>query len=516
MKKLLYITIIATISLLLGCKDFLEGSSQDLVIVKDATHLNEVLLGSGYLQSKEIRNILGGEVAPWLNYMDDDINTVVGPTGRINDYTLMSAIYGYTTWQYEVGRSYDKNSLNPDDMTWKKLYTNINILNVILNELERIMAESTVESDKTLALTIEGEAKFLRAHFYFLLVNLYADAYVPSKAASTLGVPLKLTHYVEYNKDEQVKFERTNVAAVYEQLVKDLTESIACFTESPQTKKLYRANKASAQILLSRVYLYMQDWENSRKVAEAYTSENSYIENMSAYGNETVFFTEENQEIVFSQGSLICQNNTTASAGDFCITKDLYELYDENDYRLNTYFQRNVQTDSIVIAKFRKNLHISYVSDIFSMRTSEAFLNLAEACAMLGDASAAHSALDKLLVNRIENYVPSMETGNELIDKVRTERRKELVFEGHRWFDLRRYAVNEKHPFKKDILRVYAVYGRDASTTFSHVEKYLLPAGDPAYTLQIPASVTEYDSDMPTNPRFQRKPIETEEENNQP
>lgn len=57
-------------------------------------------------------------------------------------------------------------------------------------------------------------------------------------AATDLGVPLKLTYYVEHDKDKETQFERTPVAKVYEQIVKDLKESVDCFTKSPQTKVL--------------------------------------------------------------------------------------------------------------------------------------------------------------------------------------------------------------------------------------------------------------------------------------
>ena len=52
-------------------------------------------------------------------------------------------------------------------------------------------------------------------------------------------------------------------------------------------------------------------------------------------------------------------------------------------------------------------------------------------------------------------------SGEELVDEIRNERRKELCLEGHRWFDLRRYAACVKYPFKKEIVRVFAEYSQD-------------------------------------------------------
>ena len=112
-------------------------------------------------------------------------------------------------------------------------------------------------------MRVRGETHFLRAQFYFLLVNIYAQAYDPENAETTLGIPLKLTGYVEHDKDKASQFERVSVAKVYEQIVKDLKAAVDYFTQSPQTRLFYRASGEASLLLLSRVYLYMQDWKNA-------------------------------------------------------------------------------------------------------------------------------------------------------------------------------------------------------------------------------------------------------------
>ena len=72
---------------------------------------------------------------------------------------------------------------------------------------------------------------------------------------------------------------------------------------------------------------------------------------------------------------------------------------------------------------------------------------MAEACAMLGDAG-------QYLLNALRGldrrYADQNYTGDELIGQVRGERRKNFVFEGHLWFDLRRYSVCSQLPFETD------------------------------------------------------------------
>ena len=159
--------------------------------------------------------------------------------------------------------------------------------------------------------------------------------------------------------------------------------------------------------------------------------------------------------------------------------------------------------------------HRSYVSDIFTLRTAEGYLNVAEACAMQGDAEGASDWLNQLRHKRIENYTDVEYDANEVIDQVRVERRKELCLEGHRWFDLRRYAVCKKAPFKKTIERVYAIYDWESRNIFKYAEVYQLKEDDLAYVFAIPKSVLEFDKGMPDNIRENREYVRLIYRNNE-
>ena len=111
--------------------------------------------------------------------------------------------------------------------------------------------------------------------------------------------------------------------------------------------------------------------------------------------------------------------------------------------------------------------------------------------------------LNELRSNRIMNYTSQTYTQAGLVQQIRDERRRELCFEGHRWFDLRRYAVCETYPFVKSIARNFAVYN-ETTMMLRYVEIYLLRPNDPAYTFQIPKAVTDFDTGMEVNPREQR------------
>ena len=501
------IIVVLILLLTCGCSKFLSEYSQDMVRAKTIADFDEVLLGSVYIPMEQqlTGTLINRRALSFLNIMDDDINCVQAEEGVVsNGWTvrdrymeLMENTYGYYTWQQNVRvKPNNTNGLN-DNTTWNDLYARINYTNVILDELGEIEAQD--EAETLQKNRILGETYFLRAQFYFYLTNLYGAPYSPETAANTLSVPLKLTPYVEHDKDKETQFTRATQAEVYAQIVSDLQQAIACFEagEVSTYRKIYRANREAAQLLLSRAYLYMQDWENARTAAQDFLDMGVGLEPI---GGELTgpFLNEDNSEILFSQGSQHLQNVLTANAPDFCVTAELYNLYDDNDYR-KSFFQ--VRDSIALINKYEmdgENILSQRVSDIMTLRVAEGYLNMAEACAMLDDP----------------------EANEELISQIRDERRKELCFEGHRWFDLRRYTVNTKLPYRKSITHSFHIYNTGIVGIYLGTRVFRLEADeDRVWTFSIPQSVLEFDRvPMPNNERDAREPIEDssndEEEDN--
>ena len=358
---------------------------------------------------------------------------------------------------------------------------------------------------------VKGECHFIRASLYFTLVNLYGKAYSKISAATDLGVPLKLTEYIEHDKDKETQFQRASVAQIYEQIVKDLKASVDYLTQSPQPRPLHRASKEAAQLLLSRVYLYMQDWNNAAAIAAQLLENDTRLHQMNEGDSAKIFLSENCSEVLFSQGSMNLHNSMTGASGDFAVSEELVELYDrKNDFR-RYFFGTNPNSFAYKLQWKYDTTAIPHVSDIYTLRISEGYLNLAEAYAMQDNTEGANRYLKTLREKRIKGYVHTNYTGEELINEIRLERRKELCFEGHRWFDLRRYAVCEKYPHAQKIIHEFNVF--DGNQNFwDHTDIYELPENDPAYVMQIPKSVLEYDeTQMPENPRNKRNPVGEDE-----
>ena len=507
-----------------ACDDFLSEYSQDMVVAKSVDHLDEVLLGSVYVPAFSVYNPSGITSCGFFNILDDDINTASGSditkTVPYNIYTNTDENFGYFTWQAEVGLKRDGNK-NDDHYTWDDMYKRINYVNVILDEIEQMPRDT--EKDLATYYRVKGEAHFLRGQFYLILTNLYGKPYHASTAAKNLSVPLKLTPYVEHDPQKDTQFERATVKAIFDQIVSDLTASVDFLTISPQNarNRFHRASAEAANLLLSRVYLYMQEWSLAEAAAdEVIKSKNFRLAGLNSLADEVNFLNKENPEAIFSQG----QNNLpqseedgwlpmSAFAGSYCVSSDLANLYDqENDRRYACFFgitppgSQVGECDSLALHnKFEapREQKARY-SDVFGLRLSEAYLNKMEACAMLGHTEEANDLLNTLREKRIDNYVAETYSGAELVSQIRDERRKELCFEGHRWFDLRRYAVNDLYPFKKQIVHVMNVVNSkgDQNKTMT----YILEEDDLAYTFALPKTVIEFDKvPMENNQRETRK-----------
>lgn len=503
MRNIIYALLLI---LFAGCKNFLEDYSQDMVVPQTVTDLDETLLGSGYIQSKEVKYLYNGDVVWFLHILDDDVNAVMASSAQKGFQEMNPYYYGYFAWQYNVRIGYDATDQCDDSKMWNSLYEQINNVNIILDGLGDENIELKSEQDRLDAIRVEGECHFLRAQFYFALANVYGKPYNPADAADSLGVPIKLTPYVEHDESKDVQFERASIAENYEQIVRDLEASVDCFRRSPQTRSFYRASEEAALLLLSRVYLYMQDWDNAKKIAGEFLEKRSELSSYLLLDSTAVAISEESAEVVFSQGSLSLENYFSGLGGDFCVSDDLYSLYDTTDSRRDVYFSRQINTDSIALnRKYKMGTHRSYVSDFWLLRTAEGYLNMAEACAMTGDADGASDYLYGLRRFRIRNCKKINYSAADVVEAVREERRKELCFEGHRWFDLRRYSVCREAPFKKTIDHVFAVYNWNARNLLKFGEVYTLEEDDPAYTFAIPKDELDFDTGMPSNFRKSRE-----------
>lgn len=453
----------------------------------------------------------------FVNALDDDINTTgTSQQGNIANTAwthTLAPLYGYFTWQQDVRYNYGATNKASDDATWKTLYARISHANNIIDIVDE-MPHATKE-DEALYHRVKGEAHFARAQFYLALANLYGKPYRVDSASTDLCVPLKLTPHVEHEKDKPTQFQRATTGQVYAQIVADLNLAVEQLTVSPQPDRfrLHRASAEAAGVLLSRTLLYMQRWAEAEQAAKRVVeSPRVKLAALTDFQAGKPFLTRNNPEVLFSQGAnyVAAQDkgtSLTGAPGDFCVTRELYDSYVDTDVRKQVFFSVNGLSDSISLSnKYERVTGENHISDGFLLRASEAYLNLAEAQAMQGKSAEASATLGRLQQRRITDYSPTPLSGKALVDEIRAERRRELCFEGQRWFDLRRYAVNTVQPLKKNVVHAFNAYSN--SNAFLTTHTFVLPTGDPAYTFSIPLSVIEFDKvPMPNNIRPKREEV---------
>ena len=446
MRQLRLLILAAAISCMAtACSDFLEEKSQDEVIPESVTDFREILL---HYQATPF--------TPAIYVLDDDV--VMNEMYFSEDEDNYDAVNleGALTWQPDIWER-----ANTLENNYEATYKDIMGTNAILDEIDD--ATGGVEEKEM----VKAQALAMRAYHYFMLVNTYGEPYNHDKDA--LGVVLKVNvPYVEGG------MARATVGEVYDQIVEDLETASALLNKYPKTRGDYLMNSTSTDILLSRVYLYMEEWD---KAVEAATRAIGSAEGLLDY---TTLDMSYYIEFTYDIPEIECLFGVVAFPSYYMDpSPDLLSLFDENDNRRKRIYQ-----------KFPWDLSYSGYNSVVWIRSAEAYLNRAEARVLAEeqDLTGAMEDLNELRRHRISGYTDENITDAEtLLAEIRTERRKELCFEGHRWFDLRRYGMPSiTRDFRKRLS--------------APLLRYTLEEEDPFYTLPFPRVAMENNKRLEQNP----------------
>ena len=307
--------------------------------------------------------------------------------------------------------------------SWRTYYHTIYIANYVIGHQHEISNATKEEINQ-----LVGESYMLRAYCHFLLVNLYAEPYTHCTPAGTRGVPMQL------KADVNAIPASSSVEAVYQQVLSDLNEAEKYLNvEVWEEGKNYRFNKVSAQALRARTYLYMGQWEEALKAATTVLETHNQLEDLTtnSYTLPNSYKSVENIVALerFSSNLYTAINIPSP---------DFISMYRTGDQR-RTKFYKRVTSSTYSLQKGGSD------DNACSFRTSEMYLIAAEASARLDSLDNAVSYLVPLMEKRLNQsaYQTTLElvnsmTQEELIQEIFDERARELAFEGHRWYDLRR------------------------------------------------------------------------------
>ncbi|WP_165500340.1 RagB/SusD family nutrient uptake outer membrane protein [Pedobacter psychroterrae] len=505
MKKITIVLVLAVLTLG-SCKKFLEEYSQNQVYASTAKDLDELLIGEGYMYSGNPTDVisspatfqLGNETSepnfPFIHVMDDDSEEFVGGNIGPENNAPRNSLSGFHRWQ---PRPF-VNGLNVSvqDNNWKRFYKSISRINAVIELADGLRGKE----DNNALDKIEGEARFLRAGYYYLLVNLYAVPFNKMNAATDEGVPMKLT-----SKVEDKFFVRESVQTIYDQIFKDLERAKICLQNMVSPNPL-RPNLSAVNGFLSRLYLYTEQYDLCVQAADNVLSQGSYtLLNLNGFTGASFTF-RASPETIFTQGGY---SMNQIHVGDFTArffpglvsgykaSSDLISKYSAGDLRRNVFFKNSQIYGQPLCQKLATPAsQTNSVSDNFLIRLPEIYLNKAEALAILGRSAEAQSALQILRASRFApaNLTAVNSTGADLVNYVRDERRRELCYEGQRWFDLRRYAVNSLFPLNITIKHNKYTYSTTTFNTFTEGYFELRPFSEDmsAYVLPVPDYAIEF------------------------
>ena len=428
-----------------SCSDFLEQNPQ--------TDLSE---NDFYKTADDILSAVNGV---YSSLQEGDIYGNWYVFGEIPSDNTRNQLSGSVTTQNEFDQFYIDTQNSMIANFWKAAYKVINRTNTVLGRIDGI------EINTELANRYKLECKFIRALMYFNLVRVYGD------------VPLVLK---EISISESYDILREPKENVYNQIIADLKEA-QVLPVSYSTAEDGRATQGAAKALLANVYMTLHKYAEAETILAEIINSGRYslLENtpgsLNIDGYKNVFspVNHNSKEGIFEiqflkggygEGSNYANNFAPENSGTNVVAvggtggnnipeMDIYNAYEEGDLRrdfsmsLGYYDNRknNEWVESRYVCKF---MDVPYQNNDASnnypvIRYADVILMYAEALNQNGKTAEACKYLN--MTRRRGFGYQTTETSPvdlQTTDKaqfalmVEQERRVELAFENHRWFDL--------------------------------------------------------------------------------
>ncbi len=424
----IFLTLVVALSLA-SCSDFLDKapttSQSTEVTLSNFAGLNKAAYAaimpmyswysSSYVQAVEMRS---------------------GNGRREADGTFQSGrFYSEYVWNY---------SADATSGMWGSAYYVISAANNVINNLEGKDSEQGVTAQDL--NNLKAECLFARALAHHINVLYYAQPY--TYQPDSPGVPVVLVTEIGTPA-------RNTVKEVYTQIVTDLLEAEQIIDPDYARADLVDAKAGitlpAIQALLSRVYLYMGEWQKSADYATKVIN-NANFNLWTAAELPTVWtkdVADEDGEVIFefygkktngyyqswSDISYVTNPNGYADCG---VSADLYNLYEDNDVRKSLHrTDKDDKSGGLMwTTKYAgKGDGTPDCNNIIVLRLSEMYLNRAEAYLKLNKITEAQADINAIRANRGVDALTSIG-----IADIKLERRLELAYEGHYLWDLARWG----------------------------------------------------------------------------
>lgn len=436
-----YTFIIVLFFLLQSCSNFLEQEpgSQTSISEQLSTKNGMLKALNGTYGSLEA-NVRGERFAVYADLMGGNLKftpTIAGSTkGQITVPVNIENIYAFQ----DLAISSDFN------IFYDSSYDIINQTNLILENIDILPDATDVEKKQ-----IRAEALAIRAYTHYFLTLIYTQALAGN---TNQDKQLGIIYNKKSLKDGLTYPKRETLRKTYSLIVEDVKAALDNFSGAPiLTGPSYTFfNPTNTKALLARVYLSMNDWQN------AFITANNIIttSGISLVASENYITQWEQTNLPISE-NLLEFSIPRDSGGDvggslssyfgyfsatnyskYVASQDLLSLYEPTDIRKQLFLQKPLPTliNGVIV-----NVNYSFTKKLqdnpgySAFRLSEIYLIRAEAAFGLGDLETTKTDINTIRSRAKATLLTSI-IGLE--QALLLERRKELCFEGHLFFDLAR------------------------------------------------------------------------------
>ncbi|VAW10366.1 Cell surface glycan-binding lipoprotein, utilization system for glycans and polysaccharides (PUL), SusD family [hydrothermal vent metagenome] len=333
--------------------------------------------------------------------------------------------------------------------TWAQMYDIIARVNNVINNADGV---DGVEADRN---RIKGEALFIRALAHHDLLRLFAQDYKFTADAGHLGVP-----YITVSEIGSPS--RNTVAECYGFILNDLSDAIGLMDNGSERASIDAPSFGSvsaAKAIRARIYLYMGEYANALTDADDVINNGGFtlapykvddgaggvdLSQIDSWSNrapnsESIFELEfDEQDGLWTTSSLSRlfkpQPNGFGEAGP---NLDIVDMYTATDVRKNWIIEVDGQN---FINKYPDNDDVLLNFTVPVVRLTEMYLTKAESHANLNQTTEARDAINNITLRANVGEITS--SGAQLLSNILDERRRELAFEGHRFFDIKRLQLD--------------------------------------------------------------------------
>lgn len=424
------LTIAASLSITLGgCEKYLDGTQLPAntiaaVDVYSNDNMVSTVVTGVYLTMNNIGGFAGsssGNIGYTMGLYTDELRSIL--SGNFADVFYKNAIQSAQSGH------------------WTDMYQKLFTINTAIEGI------STSKGNLAYKDQWLGECYFLRAFFYYYLVNIYGP------------VPLALTNnYIVNNR-----LSRAPEADVYQQIIADLKMARSLLSNEykngygANTNNRFRPNKAAATALLARAYLYAKDWKNAEAEATTLINDQNYQmiplnQVFLANSKETIWALATNSpktayEYSFYNNGMPATITPPQGPNSFgvyvALSNHLINAFESGDGRFSNWVRTSTVsasgTNPATVYYFPGKFKSSATNAEYQvpLRLAEQYLIRAEARAMQDKAE----AIDDVNAVRLRAGLQELQAGPRatVLAAVAKERQTELFTEyGHRFFDLKR------------------------------------------------------------------------------